>query len=57
MVESTALGAAKLAALTIGLPAPESARETTRLRVFAPTMAAGRRAELLERWSAAVRRA
>ena len=57
MVESTALGAAKLAALTIGLPAPESAPQTTRLRVFAPAMAAGQRAELLERWSAAVRRA
>jgi glycerol kinase len=57
MVESTALGAAKLAALAIGLPAPESGRETTRMRLYSPGMPAATRSDLLARWAAAVGRA
>jgi glycerol kinase len=57
MVESTALGAAKLAALGVGLPAPEKGGETTRMRMFTPTMSDAKRAEMLERWSAAVEKA
>ena len=38
MVESTALGAAKLAALGIGLPPAEKGGETARMRMFTPTM-------------------
>ena len=57
MVESTALGAAKLAALAIGLPAPESGRETTRMRLYSPGMSAATRSDLLARWAAAVGRA
>jgi glycerol kinase len=57
MVESTALGAAKLAALGIGLPAPESGRETTRMRLYSPNMSAAMRTDLCARWQAAVHRA
>jgi glycerol kinase len=57
MVESTALGAAKLAALGAGLPAAEAGRETTRMRLFTPSMLSEKRAELLTRWSSAVARA
>ena len=38
MVESTALGAAKLAALGIGLPPAEKGGETARMRMFTPSM-------------------
>ena len=41
MVESTALGAAKLAALGVGLPPVEKGGETARMRMFTPTMPAG----------------
>jgi glycerol kinase len=57
MVESTALGAAKLAALGIGLPPVEKGSETARMRMFTPTMPAGKRREMLARWAAAVERA
>jgi glycerol kinase len=57
MVESTALGAAKLAALGIGLPPVEAGRETARMRLYSPTMSAATRAEMLARWAAAVERA
>ena len=54
MVESTALGAAKLAALGIGLPPAEKGGETTRMRMFTPTMAEpSERAEMLARWAVA----
>ena len=42
MVESTALGAAKLAALGIGLPPVEKGGETARMRMFTPVDAAGK---------------
>jgi glycerol kinase len=57
MVESTALGAAKLAARGIGLARSESSSETTRMRIFNPTMAPEARNEMLARWRAAVERA
>jgi glycerol kinase len=57
MVESTALGAAKLAALGVGLPPVDKGGETARIRLFAPTMPAQTRAELLARWAGAVGRA
>jgi len=57
MVESTALGAAKLAALGVGLPAPDAGRETARMRLYTPTMPAATRAEMLARWHAAVDKA
>jgi glycerol kinase len=57
MVESTALGAAKLAALGVGLPAPEKGGETTRMRMFTPSMADAKRSEMLDRWAAAVAKA
>jgi glycerol kinase len=57
MVESTALGAAKLAALGIGLPPVEKGSETARMRMFTPSMPAGKRRELLARWAAAVEKA
>ena len=41
MVESTALGAAKLAALGVGLPPAEKGGETARMRMFTPTDARG----------------
>jgi glycerol kinase len=57
MVESTALGAAKLAALGIGLPPVEKGGETARMRMFTPSMTAERRGEMLAAWTAAVARA
>jgi glycerol kinase len=58
MVESTALGAAKLAALGIGLQrGGDKGSETTRIRVFNPTMSATARQEMLARWHAAVGKA
>jgi glycerol kinase len=57
MVESTALGAAKLAARGVGLPRPEKNSETARIRVFHPTLAAPAREEMLARWHEAVGKA
>jgi glycerol kinase len=57
MVESTALGAAKLAALGIGLPPEEKGSQTARMRMFTPSMTKENRAELLARWARAVERA
>jgi glycerol kinase len=57
MVESTALGAAKLAALGIGLAPEEKGSLTTRMRMFTPSMIQEKRAELLARWARAVERA
>jgi glycerol kinase len=57
MVESTALGAAKLAALGVGLPPVDKGGETARIRIFNPTMPTETRAELLARWAGAVGRA
>jgi glycerol kinase len=57
MVESTALGAAKLAALGVGLPPAEAGRETARMRLYSPNMPAPVRAEMLARWAAAVGKA
>ena len=44
MVESTALGAAKLAALGVGLPPVEKGGETARMRMFTPVDARRTRA-------------
>ena len=57
IVESTALGAAKLAALGIGLPPEEKGSQTARMRMFTPSMAPEKRAEMLARWAHAVERA
>jgi glycerol kinase len=57
MVESTALGAAKLAARGIGLAAADRSTETARMRVFSPGMTATARDALLARWRAALPRA
>ena len=57
MVESTALGAAKLAALGIGLPPAEKGGETARMRMFTPTMPDGAARRDARRWAAAVARA
>ena len=57
MVESTALGAAKLAALGVGLAPVDKGGETLRMRIFAPTMSAETRAAHLARWADAVGRA
>ena len=57
MVESTALGAALLAGLGVGLPPVEAGRETARMRLFSPSMSPEVRAEMLGRWSTAVARA
>ncbi|HVV48571.1 MAG TPA: glycerol kinase GlpK [Polyangia bacterium] len=57
MVESTALGAAKLAALAVGLPPPAAGSETARIRVFTPAMPAEVRQAHLARWASAVGRA
>jgi len=57
MVESTALGAAKLAALGVGLPPVEPGGETVRMRVFTPSMPAEARTAHLARWTEAVARA
>jgi glycerol kinase len=57
MVESTALGAAKLAALGAGLPPGDAGGETARIRVFTPSMPADARDAHLARWADAVARA
>ncbi len=57
MVESTALGAAKLAARGVGLTARDRNGETARMQIFNPTMNAGDRDALLARWREAVPRA
>jgi glycerol kinase len=57
MVESTALGAAKLAALGAGLPPVETGSETARIRVFTPSMPPEARAAHLARWTDAVAKA
>ena len=57
MIESTALGAAKLAALGVGLPAADKGGETARIRVFTPAMADDVRDQQLARWAGAVARA
>jgi glycerol kinase len=57
MVESTALGAAKLAALGVGLPPADKGGETARMRIFPPAMAAAVREAHLARWADAVARA
>ena len=57
MVESTALGAAKLAALGVGLPPVDTGGETARIRVFTPSMPVEARRPLLARWADAVGRA
>ncbi|MBC8133803.1 MAG: glycerol kinase, partial [Deltaproteobacteria bacterium] len=56
MLESTALGAAKLAARAIGLSLQHS-NDSTALRVFVPSMSEGTRADHLGRWRAAVAKA
>ena len=57
MVESTALGAAKLAARAIGLPRTDRTGETARVRLFNPTLDAAAREEMLARWHTIVARA
>ena len=57
MVESTALGAAKLAARGVGLPRTDRTGETARVRIFNPNMATAAREEALDRWHLAVSRA
>ena len=58
MVESTALGAAKLAARGAGItPASDRNAETARMQIFNPTMKAGDRDAMLARWREAVPRA
>jgi glycerol kinase len=57
MVESTALGAAKLAARGIGLHPRDRSGATARMQVFNPTMNAADRDALLARWREAVPRA
>jgi glycerol kinase len=57
MVESTALGAAKLAARAIGLPRTDRTGETARVRLFNPNLDAATREEMLARWHTVVARA
>ena len=57
MVESTALGAAKLAARAIGLPRTDRTGETARVRLFNPSLDAATREEMLARWHTVVARA
>jgi glycerol kinase len=57
MVESTALGAAKLAARGVGIAPVDRNAETARMQVFTPTMSAGDRDAMLARWREAVPRA
>jgi glycerol kinase len=57
MVESTALGAAKLAARGVGLPRTDRTGETARVRIFNPSLPAAAREEMLGRWHAAVSKA
>jgi glycerol kinase len=57
MVESTALGAAKLAARGVGLPRTDRSGETARVRIFNPSLAPAAREDMLARWHTAVSRA
>jgi glycerol kinase len=57
MVESTALGAAKLAARGVGLPRTDRTGETARVRLFNPSLPAAAREEMLARWHTVVARA
>jgi glycerol kinase len=57
MVELTALGAAKLAARGAGLPRGDRTGDTTRMRIFNPSIAPAAREEMLARWRVAVGRA
>ena len=57
MVESTALGAAKLAARGIGLAPRSRSGVTARMQVFNPAMKAGDRDAMLARWHDAIARA
>jgi glycerol kinase len=57
MVESTALGAAKLAARGVGLPRTDRTGETARVRIFNPNLSSGAREEMLARWHTTVARA
>ena len=57
MVESTALGAAKLAARGVGITATDRNAETARMQIFNPTMKASDRDAMLARWREAVPRA
>jgi len=57
MVESTALGAAKLAARAIGLPRTDRTGETARVRLFNPNLDAPTREGMLDRWHTVVARA
>ena len=60
MVESTALGAAKLAALGVGLLAADQGGQggkTARMRIFTPSMSAEARAAHVARWADIVQRA
>jgi glycerol kinase len=57
MVESTALGAAKLAARGVGLPRTDRTGETTRVHIFNPSLPAAAREEMLARWRTIVARA
>jgi len=57
MVESTALGAAKLAARGVGLPRTDRTSNTARVRIFNPSLPAAAREEMLARWHTAVTRA
>ncbi|HET6283243.1 MAG TPA: glycerol kinase GlpK [Polyangia bacterium] len=57
MVESTALGAAKLAARGIGLAPTNSGGQTTKMTIFTPSMPPAVRDEMVARWQSAVARA
>jgi glycerol kinase len=57
MLESTALGAAKLAALAMNMWPPERAGDTIRMRVFTPQMGDDARRESRDRWNLALARA
>jgi glycerol kinase len=57
MVESTALGAAKLAARGVGLPRTDRTGETARVRIFNPNLSTPARDEMLARWHTAITRA
>jgi glycerol kinase len=57
MVESTALGAAKLAARGVGLPRTDRTGETARVRIFNPNLDVATREEMIARWHSVVTRA
>jgi glycerol kinase len=57
MVESTALGAAKLAARGVGLPLREPDTAGPSVRVFTPTISEAARTIELDRWRSAVAKA